>query len=206
MPVSPGPLCVSTGTHSLRYHYLALSAPGPDLPQFLAVGYVDDHPFIQYDSHADRAEPQVPWMAPLDAQYLETETQKQRVWAKVQQVETWMVMGYHNHSSGALGGPPGPAPCPPACSCSRQLCLPGDRLPPGASQRVQGVLLTRGSNPTARQSALLLILASPSATRCKLAKLVLPHLPPSPNASYHTNPQAPTPSCLIGEGGQMNLN
>lgn len=88
------------GTHSLRYHYLALSAPGPDLPQFLAVGYVDDHPFIQYDSHADRAEPQVPWMAPLDAQYWETETQKQRVWAKVQQVETWMVMGYHNHSSG----------------------------------------------------------------------------------------------------------
>nr|KAF6447797.1 hypothetical protein HJG63_012150 [Rousettus aegyptiacus] len=46
------------GTHSLHYHYLALSEPGPGLPQFLAVGYVDDHPFIRYDSRVGRAEPQ----------------------------------------------------------------------------------------------------------------------------------------------------
>ncbi|KAF0883027.1 RACK1 kinase, partial [Crocuta crocuta] len=88
------------GTHSLHYHYLALSEPGPGLPQFLAVGYMDDQPFIHYDSHVDRAKPQAPWMAAMDAQYWETETQKQRAWAKVQQVETWTVMGYHNQSSG----------------------------------------------------------------------------------------------------------
>ncbi|XP_032191120.1 class I histocompatibility antigen, Gogo-C*0202 alpha chain-like isoform X2 [Mustela erminea] len=88
------------GTHSLHYHYLALSEPGPDLPQFLAVGYVDDQPFIHYDSRVDRAKPQAPWMATVDAQYWETETQKQRAWAKVQQVETWTVMGYHNQSTG----------------------------------------------------------------------------------------------------------
>ncbi|XP_006923291.2 H-2 class I histocompatibility antigen, Q10 alpha chain isoform X2 [Pteropus alecto] len=88
------------GTHSLRYHYLALSEPGPGLPQFLAVGYVDDHPFIRYDSRVGRAEPQARWMAPVDAQYWETETQKQRAWAEVQQVETWTVMGYRNHTSG----------------------------------------------------------------------------------------------------------
>ncbi|XP_029797549.1 H-2 class I histocompatibility antigen, Q10 alpha chain-like isoform X2 [Suricata suricatta] len=88
------------GTHSLHYHYLALSEPGPGLPQFLAVGYVDDQPFIHYDSHVDRATPQAPWMAAVDAQYWETEAQKQRAWAKVQQVETWTVMGYHNHSRG----------------------------------------------------------------------------------------------------------
>ncbi|XP_023387597.1 H-2 class I histocompatibility antigen, Q10 alpha chain-like isoform X5 [Pteropus vampyrus] len=87
-------------THSLRYHYLALSEPGPGLPQFLAVGYVDDHPFIRYDSRVGRAEPQARWMAPVDAQYWETETQKQRAWAEVQQVETWTVMGYRNHTSG----------------------------------------------------------------------------------------------------------
>nr|KAF6447798.1 hypothetical protein HJG63_012150 [Rousettus aegyptiacus] len=76
------------GTHSLHYHYLALSEPGPGLPQFLAVGYVDDHPFIRYDSRVGRAEPQAGWMAPVDAQYWETETRKQRAWAEVQQVET----------------------------------------------------------------------------------------------------------------------
>ncbi|XP_049730438.1 major histocompatibility complex class I-related gene protein-like isoform X4 [Elephas maximus indicus] len=88
------------GTHSLRYHYLALSEPGPGLPQFLAVGYVDDQPFIRYDSRVGRAQSQAPWMVLVDAQYWERETQKQRGWEKVQQVEMWTVMGYHNLSSG----------------------------------------------------------------------------------------------------------
>ncbi|ELK03176.1 Class I histocompatibility antigen, GOGO-C0101/C0102 alpha chain [Pteropus alecto] len=99
-PITPRAGRAAAGTHSLRYHYLALSEPGPGLPQFLAVGYVDDHPFIRYDSRVGRAEPQARWMAPVDAQYWETETQKQRAWAEVQQVETWTVMGYRNHTSG----------------------------------------------------------------------------------------------------------
>ncbi|XP_006105827.3 BOLA class I histocompatibility antigen, alpha chain BL3-7-like [Myotis lucifugus] len=88
------------GTHSLRYHYLALSEPGPGLPQFLAVGYVNDQPFIRYDSRVGRAEPQAPWIASVDARYWETETQKQKAWAEVQQVEMWTVMGYYNQSGG----------------------------------------------------------------------------------------------------------
>ncbi|XP_061045011.1 H-2 class I histocompatibility antigen, Q10 alpha chain-like [Eubalaena glacialis] len=89
-----------TRTHSLHYYYLALSEPGPSLPKFLAVGYVDDQPFIRFDSRVGKAEPQAPWMTPMDAQYWETETKKQEKWAEVQQVEMWTVMGYHNHSSG----------------------------------------------------------------------------------------------------------
>uniref|UniRef100_A0A8C9PE04 Ig-like domain-containing protein n=1 Tax=Spermophilus dauricus TaxID=99837 RepID=A0A8C9PE04_SPEDA len=89
-------------THSLHYHYLTLSEPGPGLPKFLAVGYVDDQPFIRYDSRRGKAELQAPWMALVDPQYWETETQKQRAWEKVQQVEMWTVMGYHNQS----GEPP----------------------------------------------------------------------------------------------------
>uniref|UniRef100_A0A8C3WKQ0 Ig-like domain-containing protein n=1 Tax=Catagonus wagneri TaxID=51154 RepID=A0A8C3WKQ0_9CETA len=96
-------ICRGCGTHSLRYHYLALSEPGPGLPPFLAVGYVDDQLFIRYDSRTGKAEPQAPWTAPLDAQYWEKETEKQRTWAKVQQVEMWTVMGYYNRSSGVLG-------------------------------------------------------------------------------------------------------
>ncbi|ELW66848.1 Guanine nucleotide-binding protein subunit beta-2-like 1 [Tupaia chinensis] len=97
-----GPLLVPAGTHSLHYHYLALSEPGAGLPRFLAVGYVDDQPFIRYDSRTGRAEPQAPWMASVDTQYWETETQKQRGWEKVQQVEMWTVMAYHNHSGASL--------------------------------------------------------------------------------------------------------
>ncbi|XP_060271715.1 major histocompatibility complex class I-related gene protein-like isoform X4 [Ovis aries] len=93
-------VCVSTGTHSLRYHYLYLSEPGPSLPKFLAVGYVDDQPFIRYDSRVDKAEPQAPWITPMNAKYWEKETKKQRKWAEIHQVETWQTMGYHNHSSG----------------------------------------------------------------------------------------------------------
>lgn len=92
------------GTHSLHYHYLALSEPGPSLPEFLAVGYVDDQPFIRYDSRTGRAELRAAWMAPVDTQYWETETQKQKAWEKVQQVEMWTVMGYHNQSSGGPCG------------------------------------------------------------------------------------------------------
>ncbi|XP_053768680.1 BOLA class I histocompatibility antigen, alpha chain BL3-7 [Desmodus rotundus] len=88
------------GTHSLHYHYLTLSEPGPGLPRFLAVGYVDDQPFLRYDSRVGRAEPQAPWMASLDTQYWETETQKHRAWAEVQQVNLWTVMSYYNQSGG----------------------------------------------------------------------------------------------------------
>lgn len=88
------------GTHSLRYHYLFLTEPGPQLPQFMVVGYVNDQPFIQFDSRQDQARAQASWMAAVGAQYWETESQKQRAWARIQQVEMWRVMGYHNHSGG----------------------------------------------------------------------------------------------------------
>ncbi|KAM5217605.1 H-2 class I histocompatibility antigen, Q10 alpha chain-like isoform 1-T1 [Hipposideros larvatus] len=88
------------GTHSLRYHHLALSEPGLGRPHFLAVGYVDDQPFIRYDSHVGKAQPQVPWMAPVDTQYWEMETKKHRSWEEVQQVEIWTLMSYYNQSGG----------------------------------------------------------------------------------------------------------
>ncbi|XP_019490277.1 PREDICTED: class I histocompatibility antigen, Gogo-A*0201 alpha chain-like, partial [Hipposideros armiger] len=113
----PDTALVSTGTHSLRYHYLALSEPGLGLPHFLAVGYVDDQPFIRYDSHVGRAQPQAPWMAPVDTQYWEMETKKHRSWEKVQQVEIWTLMSHYNQSGGMSG-------MSPACALrSRQPCL-----------------------------------------------------------------------------------
>nr|XP_028573577.1 H-2 class I histocompatibility antigen, Q9 alpha chain-like [Podarcis muralis] len=55
-------VCVGSTSHSLRYFYTAVSEPGQELPQFIMVGYVDDQPFVQYDSDTKEALPQVPWI------------------------------------------------------------------------------------------------------------------------------------------------
>ncbi|XP_050776243.1 H-2 class I histocompatibility antigen, Q9 alpha chain-like isoform X4 [Gopherus flavomarginatus] len=64
------------GPHSLRYFYTAVSEPGPGLPQFITVGYVDDQLFGQYNSERRSAEPRAEWAKRnLDAQYWERNTQ-----------------------------------------------------------------------------------------------------------------------------------
>ncbi|XP_016045499.2 H-2 class I histocompatibility antigen, Q10 alpha chain-like [Erinaceus europaeus] len=88
------------GRHTLHYHYLFLSESGPNLPLFLAVGYMNDQPFIRFDSRVGKAEPCALWMAAVESWYWDTETEKQRGWKEVQKVEMKRVMAYHNHSSG----------------------------------------------------------------------------------------------------------
>uniref|UniRef100_A0A8D2Q3Y3 Ig-like domain-containing protein n=1 Tax=Varanus komodoensis TaxID=61221 RepID=A0A8D2Q3Y3_VARKO len=68
---------------SLRYHYVSWSEPGQRLPRFMALGYVNDQPFIHYDSQGDtqRAEPRAPWVWEMekdDGRFLERETQRFR--------------------------------------------------------------------------------------------------------------------------------
>ncbi|XP_048145665.1 class I histocompatibility antigen, F10 alpha chain-like isoform X3 [Corvus hawaiiensis] len=48
--------------HSLRYLHVAVSEPGPGVPQFVSVGFLDGIPFWRYDSERGRMEPQTPWM------------------------------------------------------------------------------------------------------------------------------------------------
>nr|XP_056709293.1 major histocompatibility complex class I-related gene protein-like [Euleptes europaea] len=69
---------VGSSSHSLRYFYTAVSEPGPGLPQFIAVGYVDGQPIIYYDSNTKREQPKVPWMEKVgkdDPQYWDTQSQ-----------------------------------------------------------------------------------------------------------------------------------
>ncbi|XP_074873770.1 class I histocompatibility antigen, F10 alpha chain-like [Carettochelys insculpta] len=64
------------GSHSLRYFYTGVSAPGPGVPGFISVGYVDGQLFDHYDSERRRMEPRTDWARErLDAQYWERETQ-----------------------------------------------------------------------------------------------------------------------------------
>ncbi|XP_053235928.1 H-2 class I histocompatibility antigen, Q9 alpha chain-like [Podarcis raffonei] len=70
--------CAGSTSHSLRYFETAVSEPGQGLPQFIAVGYVDDQQFVQYDSDTKEALSLVPWIKKAemeDPQYWHTETQ-----------------------------------------------------------------------------------------------------------------------------------
>uniref|UniRef100_A0A8C4YTW5 Ig-like domain-containing protein n=1 Tax=Gopherus evgoodei TaxID=1825980 RepID=A0A8C4YTW5_9SAUR len=61
---------------SLRYFYTAVSEPGPGLPTFSIVGYVDDQLFVDYSSERRSAEPRAEWMARREGpQYWERQTQ-----------------------------------------------------------------------------------------------------------------------------------
>nr|XP_047912090.1 class I histocompatibility antigen, F10 alpha chain-like isoform X2 [Anser cygnoides] len=65
----------ASGLHSLHYFYTAVSDPGPGLPQFVAVGYVDGEVFVRYDSEIQRTKPRVDWMAANeDQQYWDEQT------------------------------------------------------------------------------------------------------------------------------------
>ncbi|XP_062825503.1 class I histocompatibility antigen, F10 alpha chain-like [Anolis carolinensis] len=66
-------------SHSLRYFYTSLTESSPGLPHFIAVGYVDDQLFIQYDAHTRKAVRRVPWMekaGEADPQYWVWNTQR----------------------------------------------------------------------------------------------------------------------------------
>ncbi|NXF00060.1 HA1F protein, partial [Menura novaehollandiae] len=61
--------------HSLRYLRVAVSEPGPGLPQYVAVAFVDGIPFARYDSERGRMEPQTLWVAAgAKPGYWDTET------------------------------------------------------------------------------------------------------------------------------------
>nr|XP_016847221.1 PREDICTED: class I histocompatibility antigen, F10 alpha chain-like isoform X2 [Anolis carolinensis] len=65
-------------SHSLRYFYTGVTESIPGLPHFIAVGYVDDQLFIQYDAHTREAVPRVPWLdkaGEADPQYWVRNTQ-----------------------------------------------------------------------------------------------------------------------------------
>ncbi|CAI5768686.1 H-2 class I histocompatibility antigen, Q9 alpha chain-like [Podarcis lilfordi] len=58
--------CAGSTSHSLRYFYTAVSEPGQGLPQFIAVGYVDDQQYVQYDSDTKEDLPRVPWIRKVE--------------------------------------------------------------------------------------------------------------------------------------------
>ncbi|XP_067321537.1 class I histocompatibility antigen, F10 alpha chain-like isoform X4 [Anolis sagrei] len=56
----------SSSSHSKRFFYTGVSEPGQPMSQFYAVGYVDDQPFVHYNSSTKRYLPTVPWAREVD--------------------------------------------------------------------------------------------------------------------------------------------
>ncbi|XP_072213839.1 class I histocompatibility antigen, F10 alpha chain-like [Excalfactoria chinensis] len=69
-------VCGAAGElHSLRYFDTAMADPGPGLPWFVIVGYVDGEIFVHYDSTTQRFVPRTEWMAAnVDQQFWDGQT------------------------------------------------------------------------------------------------------------------------------------
>jgi len=66
---------LSSGTHSLRYFYTAVSGIR-DFPEFTAVGLVDEGQFMYFDSKAKEAVPKTEWIRENEgADYWDSQTQ-----------------------------------------------------------------------------------------------------------------------------------
>ncbi|XP_066842869.1 class I histocompatibility antigen, F10 alpha chain-like isoform X4 [Anser cygnoides] len=92
----------ASGPHSLHYFYTAVSDPGPGLPQFVVVGYVDGEVFVRYDSEIKRTKPQVDWMvANVDQQYWDRETRTFQNAEQIHRVNLDTLRERYNQSRGS---------------------------------------------------------------------------------------------------------
>jgi len=69
---------VPAGSHSLRYFLTGMTDPGPGMPRFVAVGYVDDKIFGKYDSKSRWVHPIVEMLPQEDQEHWVAQTQMAR--------------------------------------------------------------------------------------------------------------------------------
>ncbi|XP_064330164.1 class I histocompatibility antigen, F10 alpha chain-like isoform X2 [Phalacrocorax carbo] len=91
----------ASGLHSLRYFHVGVSEPSPGVPRFTSVGYVDQDPFVRYDSERRKMEPQVQWVeANVDQQYWDSATQIAQSHQEVYRVGLDTLRRRYNQSGG----------------------------------------------------------------------------------------------------------
>ncbi|XP_048204118.1 class I histocompatibility antigen, Gogo-B*0101 alpha chain-like [Perognathus longimembris pacificus] len=88
------------GPHSLLYFHTSVSRPGRGEPRFIAVGYVDDTPFVGFDSDAanPRMEPRALWMEQEPGEYWERNTRICKSHAQVDRENLKTALRYYNQS------------------------------------------------------------------------------------------------------------
>ncbi|XP_065420042.1 major histocompatibility complex class I-related gene protein-like isoform X3 [Chrysemys picta bellii] len=86
--------------HSLRYFYTAVSEPGPGLPQFTVVGYLDDQLFFHFDSEVKQAQPRAPWIQAEGPEYWDRQTWIAKGWQEAFNGNVRIAMERYNQSGG----------------------------------------------------------------------------------------------------------
>ncbi|XP_064496129.1 class I histocompatibility antigen, F10 alpha chain-like isoform X1 [Pseudopipra pipra] len=87
--------------HSLRYLRVVVSEPGPGLPRYVAVAFVDGIPISRYDSERGRVEPQTLWMAAgAEPGYWDTETRINQMYQHKDPAHLEMLQIRYNQSGG----------------------------------------------------------------------------------------------------------
>ncbi|XP_066437468.1 class I histocompatibility antigen, F10 alpha chain-like isoform X2 [Eleutherodactylus coqui] len=86
-------------SHSLRYCYMGVWAPGTGIPEFFKVGYVDDRQTWVYSSDTGRAVPVAPWMKEVP-EYWEAESKISKGEETLFKYEIKIFMNRFNHTEG----------------------------------------------------------------------------------------------------------
>ncbi|XP_039909646.1 class I histocompatibility antigen, F10 alpha chain isoform X1 [Hirundo rustica] len=87
--------------HSLHYLRVAVSEPGPGIPQFMEMGFVDGIPFTRYDSERGRTEPLTQWIKDgVEPGYWDSETRTAVQNQHVNVVDLETLRGRYNQSRG----------------------------------------------------------------------------------------------------------
>ncbi|XP_044288559.1 H-2 class I histocompatibility antigen, Q9 alpha chain-like isoform X1 [Varanus komodoensis] len=95
--------CCGVTSHSMRFFRTGVSNPSQGLPQFMVIGYLDDQPFLHYDSYSRRDRPKSSWIKKVekdDANYWERNTQISWNAEQVFKVRLVNVPKYYNQSGG----------------------------------------------------------------------------------------------------------
>ncbi|NXA92029.1 HMR1 protein, partial [Melanocharis versteri] len=80
---------------------VTVSEPGPGLPQFMAMGYLDGIPFASCNSEQGRVEPQVLWVAArTEPGCWDTETKINKRYRHVNTIDVEMLQRQYNQSRG----------------------------------------------------------------------------------------------------------